>query len=64
VRAQPEPNGARASGHLPPATSPQLSLFDLAPSPVVEYLRRLNINELTPLEAMNKLSELQRLLKE
>ncbi|MBX0326650.1 DNA mismatch repair protein MutS [Oscillochloris sp. ZM17-4] len=44
--------------------SPQLSLFDLAPSPVVEYLRRLNINELTPLDAMNKLYELQKLLRE
>ncbi|NNJ09215.1 DNA mismatch repair protein MutS [Chloroflexales bacterium ZM16-3] len=42
----------------------QLSLFDLAPSPVVEYLRRLNLNELTPLEAMNKLYELQKLLRE
>ncbi len=41
-----------------PHPSNQLSLFDLAPSPVVEYLRRLNINELTPLEAMNKLYEL------
>ena len=47
----------------PPSPSPQLSLFDLTPSPVVEYLRRLNINELTPLDALNKLSELQRLLR-
>jgi DNA mismatch repair protein MutS len=47
-----------------PHPSDQLSLFDLAPSPVVEYLRRLNINELTPLEAMNKLYELQKLLRE
>ncbi|WP_165360845.1 DNA mismatch repair protein MutS [Candidatus Chloroploca sp. Khr17] len=39
----------------------QLSLFDLAPSPVIAYLRRLNINELTPLDALNRLAELQRL---
>ncbi len=54
----PQPSALR------PPPSPQLSLFDLAPSPVVEYLRRLNINELTPLDALNKLSELQRLLRE
>jgi DNA mismatch repair protein MutS len=41
--------------------SGQLSLFDLAPNPVVELIRRLNINDLTPLEALNKLAELQRL---
>lgn len=39
----------------------QLSFFDLAPHPVVEYLRRLRIEELTPLEALNRLAELQRL---
>jgi DNA mismatch repair protein MutS len=39
----------------------QLSLFDLAPNPVVEMLRRLNVNELTPIEALTKLYELQRL---
>ncbi|MEI7644683.1 MAG: DNA mismatch repair protein MutS [Chloroflexales bacterium] len=49
---------------LSPPPSNQLSLFDLAPSPVVEYLRRLNINELTPMDALNKLYELQRLLRE
>lgn len=42
----------------------QLSLFDLAPSPVIAYLRRLNINELTPLDALNRLAELQRLAGE
>jgi len=39
----------------------QLSLFEVAPSPVLEYLRRLKLNELTPLEALIKLSELQKL---
>jgi len=31
---------------------------------VITYLRRLNLNELTPLEALNKLAELQRLAGE
>jgi DNA mismatch repair protein MutS len=39
----------------------QLSLFDLAPNPLIEMLRRLNVNELSPLEALTKLYELQRL---
>jgi DNA mismatch repair protein MutS len=39
----------------------QYSLFDAAPNPVVEYLKRLRINDLTPIEAMTKLYELQRL---
>jgi DNA mismatch repair protein MutS len=45
-------------------TPPQLSLFEAAPSPVLEYLRRLRLNELTPLEALIKLSELQKLAGE
>lgn len=47
-----------------PHPSNQLSLFDTAPSPVLAYLRRLNLNELTPLEALNRLAELQRLAGE
>jgi DNA mismatch repair protein MutS len=38
-----------------------LSLFDIAPNPVVEYVKRLNINELSPIEALTKLYELQKL---
>lgn len=49
----------------PPTAAPQLSLFaELTPSPVVEYLRRLTINELTPLEALTRLYELQKMAKE
>jgi DNA mismatch repair protein MutS len=44
-----------------PSNSDQLSLFDLAPNPVVEMLKRLNVNELTPLEALTKLYELHKL---
>jgi DNA mismatch repair protein MutS len=46
-------NGQRTIG--------QLSLFDLAPSPVIEMLRRLNVNEISPIEALTKLYELQKL---
>ncbi len=42
-------------------TDKQRSLFDAAPHPVVEYIKRLNINELTPIEAMTRLYELQKL---
>ncbi len=42
----------------------QPSLFDLTPNPVVEYLKRLNVNELTPMEAMTRLYELQKLAQE
>src|SRR4030095_13732869 len=42
-------------------TTGQLSLFDLAPNPLIEMLRRLNVNELSPIEALTKLYELQKL---
>jgi DNA mismatch repair protein MutS len=38
----------------------QLSLFPAEPHPLVEALSRLDINSLTPLEAISKLYELQR----
>jgi len=71
VEASAEPDDGQATP--PVATLPrgarqrasaQLSLFDVAPSPVLEYLRRLNINELTPLQALNLLHELQKLAGE
>ncbi|NJM05487.1 DNA mismatch repair protein MutS [Candidatus Gracilibacteria bacterium] len=54
VPAAPEPVSASKG---------QLSLFDVAPSPVVNYLRTLDINALTPMDAMMKLYELQKLAK-
>jgi DNA mismatch repair protein MutS len=62
VARRPVGAGRRAPVVEQPA--PQLSLFDVAPSPVLEYLRRLNVNELTPIEALLKLSELQKLAAE
>jgi len=53
VQAAPQPE--------PPSKAAQLSLFDIAPNPAIEMLRRLNINELSPIEAMTKLYELQQL---
>ncbi|GAB4197652.1 MAG: hypothetical protein OHK0022_16150 [Roseiflexaceae bacterium] len=44
-----------------PAPSDQMSLFDSAPHPALEMIRRLNVNELSPIEALTKLYELQRL---
>jgi DNA mismatch repair protein MutS len=58
--AEPAPDAAPPAP-VQPAEPAQLSLFDMAPNPVVEYLKRLNINELTPLEALTRLYELQQL---
>ncbi|MGB9751800.1 DNA mismatch repair protein MutS [Roseiflexus castenholzii] len=52
-----------ARGDPSRAPDGQLSLFDLTPGPVIEMLRRLDINQLTPLEALNKLYELQKLAR-
>ncbi len=43
---------------------PQISFADTISNPVLEYLRRLNIHELTPIEAMTKLYELQKLARD
>ncbi len=62
--------GGKASvSHLPPdgrraPPRDQLALFAGGPDPVVEEIRRLDLNRLTPLEALNKLGELQRRARE
>jgi DNA mismatch repair protein MutS len=45
-----------------PAPDPQLSLFGVEP-PVVDELKRLKVDEMTPLDAINALYKLQRLAK-
>ena len=60
-RGTQQPEGVQPPAPSAPAPSAQLSLFDLAPHPLLTYLRRLNLNELTPLDALVKLHELQRL---
>ncbi len=50
----------------PPADPGQLTLFagELAPHPVMEEIRRLDLDAMTPLEALNRLAELQRRAEE
>jgi DNA mismatch repair protein MutS len=38
----------------------QLKLFDAEPHPVVEELKSLNLDDMTPIQALNKLNELKR----
>jgi DNA mismatch repair protein MutS len=56
-------NGIPTSNPQPPSPA-QLGLFDVAPHPLIEMLRRMNVNELTPIEALTKLYELQKLAKQ
>jgi DNA mismatch repair protein MutS len=57
-----EREGARGPGLAEPGSPVvrQLSLFPTEPHPLVEALSRLDVNSLTPLEAISKLYELQR----
>jgi DNA mismatch repair protein MutS len=57
----------RAMRDLGPAVMPtalQLALFTAEPDPLVEELRALAVDELTPLEALTKLYELKRRVRE
>ncbi len=45
-------------------TAQQLSLFSLEPHPLIEELKDLKVDEMSPLEAINKLYELQRKARE
>ena len=42
----------------------QLALFAGAPDPIVEELRRVDLDHLTPIEALNRLADLKRLAEE
>lgn len=48
---------------LPNARPTQLSLFDAPANPAVKLLKALNVDELSPLEALTKLYELKRLVE-
>ena len=48
----------RAPSKKAATSSSQLSLFSERPHPVVQKLKNLDVNSLTPLEALNKLAEL------
>jgi DNA mismatch repair protein MutS len=47
-----------------PTAAPQLSLFTVEPHPAVERLKRLDANQLTPLDALRLLDELARMARE
>ena len=49
-----------AMSREPAAATEQLALFASLPNPVLEKLRRVDVNNLTPLQALQLLSELQR----
>ena len=57
------PDKPDGQSRLKPAVPDQLALFGGAPDPLVEELRSIDVNALTPLEALNKLAELQRLAR-
>ena len=57
----PPPGDARA---CPTPAAIQLTLFAAEPDPLVEDLKALAIDELTPLEAISRLYELQRRARE
>lgn len=63
VLAEHEFAEQQATAHLSPGTSPppaQLTIFTPLSQPVLEKLREVDLNRLTPLEALNLLAELKR----
>jgi DNA mismatch repair protein MutS len=55
VSETPQFNGRKAS-----TRNGSMSLFESEPHPVVEALKKLDVDNLTPLEAMVKLQELRK----
>jgi DNA mismatch repair protein MutS len=66
VLAEHESSEHRLSGHLTPGSSAeserptQLTIFTALSQPVLEKLREVDLNRLTPLEALNLLAELKK----
>jgi DNA mismatch repair protein MutS len=64
VLAEHESSERRLSSHLTPGTEPerptQLTIFTPLSQPVLEKLREVDLNRLTPLEALNLLAELKK----
>jgi DNA mismatch repair protein MutS len=65
VLAEHESSEHRLSGHLTPGSAApdrptQLTIFTPLSQPVLEKLREVDLNRLTPLEALNLLAELKR----
>ena len=53
-------NRKRAMRAVPIAQSVQLTLFSAEPDPLIEELKQIPVDELTPLEAISRLYDLQR----
>ena len=63
VLAEHEWAEQQVTGHLSPGAEPppaQLTIFTPLSQPVVEKLREVDLNRLTPLEALNLLAELKK----
>jgi DNA mismatch repair protein MutS len=63
VLAEHESAEQQVTGHLSPGAEPappQLTIFTPLSQPVLEKLREVDLNRLTPLEALNLLAELKR----
>ena len=62
VLAEHESAEQRLTGHLSPSSAPpaQLTIFTPLSQPVVVKLREVDLNRLTPLEALNLLAELKK----
>ena len=63
VLAEHELAEAQATAHLSPGATPpaaQLTIFTPLSQPVLERLREVDLNRLTPLEALNLLAELKK----
>jgi DNA mismatch repair protein MutS len=63
VLAEHESTERELTGHLSPGASPpptQLTIFTPLSQPVLEKLRAVDLNRLTPLEALNLLAELKK----
>jgi DNA mismatch repair protein MutS len=64
VLAEHESSEHQLTGHLTPGAEPerpaQLTIFTPLSQPVLEKLREVDLNRLTPLEALNLLAELKR----
>ncbi len=56
--------GARGRTPSSSTVAPQLSLFVVEPHPAVLRLKQVDVNQMTPLEAMKVLDELSRLARE
>ena len=58
-RTRPRPGG-QTRHHPPPAPRTQLTLFEIAEHPVVEELVAVDVDDLTPRQALDMLAKLQK----